>query len=53
VKHRCDALGHTLSRLELDQVYRLVIARADAQKTITDDDLLAVIQQVKTLVVGR
>jgi 2-isopropylmalate synthase len=47
VKHRCDALGHTLSRLELDQVYRLVIARADAQKTITDDDLIAVIQTVK------
>jgi 2-isopropylmalate synthase len=47
VKHRCDALGHPLSRLELDQVYRLVIARADAQKTITDDDLVAVIQEVK------
>jgi 2-isopropylmalate synthase len=47
VKHRCDALGHTLSRLELDQVYRLVIARADAQKTITNDDLVAVIQAVK------
>lgn len=47
VKHRCDAIGHTLTRLELDQVYRLVIARADLQKTITDDDLLAVIQEVK------
>lgn len=49
VKHRCDAIGHTLTRLELDQVYRLVIARADLQKTITDDDLLAVIQEVKLL----
>ncbi|RPI51086.1 MAG: 2-isopropylmalate synthase, partial [Acidobacteria bacterium] len=47
VKHRCDALGHALSRVELDQVYRLVIARADAQKTIDDADLLAVIQEVK------
>jgi len=47
VKHRCDALGHSLTRLELDQVYRLVIARADTQKTITDDDLLSVIQEVK------
>jgi 2-isopropylmalate synthase len=49
VKHRCDAIGYTLTRLELDQVYRLVIARADLQKTITDDDLLAVIQEVKLL----
>ena len=47
VKHRCDALGHTLTRLELDQVYRLVIAKCDVQKTLTDDDLLAVIQEVK------
>ncbi len=50
VKHRCDALGHVLSRIELDQVYRLVIARADAQKTIDDADLIAVIREVKELV---
>ncbi len=50
VKHRCDALGHVLSRIELDQVYRLVIARADAQKTIDDTDLIAVIREVKELV---
>ena len=42
VKHRCDALGHALTRLELDQVYRLVIAKCDAQKTFSDDDLKAV-----------
>jgi 2-isopropylmalate synthase len=53
VKHRCDALGHSLTRLELDQVYRLVIARADLQKTITDDDLVAVIHEVRSLVVER
>jgi 2-isopropylmalate synthase len=47
VKHRCDALGHTLSRLELDQVYRRVIATCDAQKTFTDADLLNVIQEVR------
>ena len=50
VKHRCDALGHTLTRLELDQVYRLVIAKCDAQKTLSDDDLIAVIQEVKLVV---
>ena len=47
VKHRCDALGHSLTRLELDQVYRLVIAKCDAQKTFSDEDLVAVIQAVK------
>ena len=47
VKHRCDALGHTLTRLELDQVYRRVIAKCDEQKTFTDSDLMAVIQEVK------
>ena len=49
VKHRCDALGHTLTRLELDQVYRLVIAKCDVQKSFTDDDLVAVIQEVKLI----
>ncbi len=47
VKHRCDAIGHTLTRIELDHVYRLVIAKCDAQKTFTDDDLVAVILEVK------
>jgi 2-isopropylmalate synthase len=41
---------HTLTRLELDQVYRLVIAKCDAQKTLSDDDLIAVIQEVKLVV---
>ena len=47
VKHRCEAIGHTLTRLELDQVYRRVIALCDDQKTITDDNLLAMIQEVR------
>jgi 2-isopropylmalate synthase len=46
VRHRCEALGVTLTRLELDQVYRRVIARCDEQKTFTDADLLAVVQEV-------
>jgi 2-isopropylmalate synthase len=49
VKHRCDALGHTLTRLELDQVYRRVIAKCDEQKTFTDSDLMAVIEEVKAM----
>ena len=47
VKHRCEAIGHTLTRLELDQVYRRIIALCDRQKTITDDDLVAAIHEVR------
>jgi len=47
VKHRCEAIGHTLTRLELDQVYRRIIALCDVQKSITDKDLVAAIQEVR------
>ena len=47
VKHRCEAIGHTLTRLELDQVYRRIIAMCDVQKSVTDADLITVIQDVK------
>jgi 2-isopropylmalate synthase len=53
VKHRCDALGYSLTRLELDQVYRLVIAKCDAQKTFSDEDLVALIQGVKVSAVAQ
>jgi len=47
VKHRCEALGVTLTRVELDQVYRRVISRCDEHKTFDDNDLQAVIQEVR------
>ncbi len=47
VNHRCEAIGEKLSRLELDQVYRRIIALCDAQKTVSDDDLLAAIREVR------
>ena len=47
VKHRSEAMGYTLTRLELDQVYRRVITLCDRQKTISDDDLVAIIQDVR------
>jgi 2-isopropylmalate synthase len=47
VKHRCEALGITLTRIELDQVYRQVIARCDEQKTFDNADLLGVINEVR------
>ena len=47
VKHRCEALGITLTRIELDQVYRRVIARCDEHKTFDDADLTVVINEVR------
>ena len=47
VKHRCEALGITLTRIELDQVYRRVIARCDEHKTFDDADLIVVINEVR------
>ena len=47
VRHRCEALGVTLTRVELDQVYRRVISRCDEHKTFDDNDLQAVIQEVR------
>jgi 2-isopropylmalate synthase len=39
VAQKCEALGFTLSKRELDQVYRRMIALADTQKHVTDEDL--------------
>ena len=36
VQRRCEQLGVTLERQELDQVYRGVIAHADREKTVSD-----------------
>jgi 2-isopropylmalate synthase len=50
VRHRCEALGFTLSRLEVDQVYSRIIALADQQKTIGDDDLSGVVSEVRAAI---
>jgi 2-isopropylmalate synthase len=42
VQKTCERLGLTLSRRDLDEVYRRMVALADRQKTISDDDLLAI-----------
>ncbi|MYD69262.1 MAG: 2-isopropylmalate synthase [Acidobacteria bacterium] len=47
VKKRCEDLGYTLSRFELDRVYREVIALADRQKTVEDDDVAAIVERVR------
>jgi 2-isopropylmalate synthase len=47
VQRRCEQLGLSLSRFELDRVYRGVIALADIQKTVSEDDLCAVVERVR------
>ena len=46
VAKRCEQFGMTLSRHQLDQVYRCMVARADLQRHITDDDLLEIVADV-------
>ena len=47
VKQRCEQLGYELTRFELDRVYREIIALADSQKSIGDDDVTAIIGRVQ------
>ena len=47
VKQRCEQLGHELTRFELDRVYREIIALADHQKHIDDDDVTAIVTQMQ------
>jgi 2-isopropylmalate synthase len=46
VQKRCEQLGLTLSRQDLDQVYRLMVTLADAQKHVSDGDLCAIVFDV-------
>jgi 2-isopropylmalate synthase len=46
VQTSCERLGLTLSRRDLDEVYRRMTALADQQKLISDADLLAIAGQV-------
>jgi 2-isopropylmalate synthase len=47
VQRRCEQIGVALGRFELDRVYRAVIALADIQKTVSDDDLSMVVERVR------
>jgi 2-isopropylmalate synthase len=46
VQKACERLGLTLSRRDLDEVYRQMTALADRQKHIDDADLQAIVNQV-------
>ncbi len=48
LQHRLQQLGAELSRLELDRLYRRMIALADAQKTVTDAELLNMITALRS-----
>jgi 2-isopropylmalate synthase len=47
VQRRCEQLGVTLDRRELDEVYRSVIALADREKTVNDRDLSRIISTIR------
>jgi 2-isopropylmalate synthase len=47
VQRRCEQIGITLDRRELDQVYRAVMAIADREKIVKDQDLAAVVAGVR------
>jgi 2-isopropylmalate synthase len=46
VQRRCELIGITLDRRELDVVYRAVIEQAEREKLVTDQDLLAIVARV-------
>ena len=46
VKKRCEQLGHELSRFQLDRVYRKIISLADRQKSVSDDEVAAIIERM-------
>jgi 2-isopropylmalate synthase len=50
VQKSCERLGLTLSRHDLDEVYRRMVALADQQKHISDADLLVITTEVCGLV---
>ena len=45
-QRRCEQFGLTLSRQDLDAVYRLMVTLADTQKHVTDDDLRRIVFEV-------
>ena len=46
VQKRCEQLGLTLSRQDLDQIYRRIVTLADVQKHVSEEDLVAITAEV-------
>ena len=49
VRKRCQDLGCDLNRFAIDRVYREVIALADRQKSVSDDDVTAIVGRVRAV----
>jgi 2-isopropylmalate synthase len=47
VQHRVQQLGLELSRLELDRLYRRMVALADQQKTVSDAELAQIVAELR------
>ena len=47
VQHRVQQLGLELERLELDRLYRRMVALADQQKTVSDAELVQMITDLR------
>jgi 2-isopropylmalate synthase len=47
VLRRCEQLGIAVDRQQLDEIYRAVIALADREKAVNDDDLLAIVARLR------
>jgi 2-isopropylmalate synthase len=47
LQHRIQQLGIELTRLEVDRLYRRMIALADAQKTVADSELVEMINALR------
>jgi 2-isopropylmalate synthase len=47
IQKRCEELGFALTKLEVDRVYRQIVAIADRQKHVTDAELIACTEAVK------
>ena len=43
MQRRCEQIGYTLERHDLDQVYRAVISHADREKVVSDRDLAQIV----------
>jgi len=46
VQTSCERLGLSVSRHDLDEIYRRMVALADRQKRISDRDLIAIASEV-------
>jgi 2-isopropylmalate synthase len=47
VQRRCEQIGLTLERQELEQVYWAIMALADREKVVGDNDLAEVVETIR------